>query len=123
MRTRIGGSLAALGILAVTLTGCRTSSWTEDCATDGELRRCTISVSGTAFHDLPFPVSGPVQGAVADRFRLEQAGSGTARFSAGGTDGETLTCERGQRVEVGDSRITCTEVGDTSLRFVIERDR
>lgn len=117
---------ATLAITAAALAvgACETSTWTEKCTTDSSLRSCDISVSGTKFNDLPFPLSGPVLEEAADRFRLEEATKGgTARFSAGSTEGGTYTCEAGQTVEVADSTITCTEVGDTSLKFTVKRVR
>lgn len=124
MRSRTAGSLLALGTVAVGLTACHTSSWSSSCSTDATERRCEISVSGDAFNELPFPVSGPVLDKVPDRFRLENASAGgSATFSAGGTEGGRRTCEAGRTTEVGDSTVTCTEVGDSSLRFVIVRPR
>ncbi len=80
-------------------------------------------MKGTKFHDLPFPLSGPAMDSVPDKFRLEEATGGTARFSAGGAKGGTYTCRAGQTVSVGDSTITCTEVGEASLKLTVQRPR
>lgn len=114
----VGGWYAGLALGA-----CESSGWSQQCRTDLGKRSCDISMSGTQFHELPFPVSGPM-GGVPDRFSLTEATpGGSATFSAGGTEGGTFTCEQGQTVQVADSTIECTEIGDTSLEFTITRLR
>lgn len=116
-------ALLLLGPAMMTLGACERSSWSEDCSTTPSLYSCNIAVKGTSFNDLPFPLSGPAGGKIADKFRLEEATGGTARFSAGGTKGGTFTCRTGETVTVADSTITCTEVGETSLKFTVKRPR
>lgn len=124
VRTRVPVLLLATGLTTVVLGGCQVDRWSSSCTTDTGLRRCEISVSGDGFHDLPFPVSGPVQGSVGDRFRLESASpGGSATFSAGDTEGGTFTCTQGQTVSVGDSSVLCRSVGDGSLDLTISRVR
>lgn len=89
MHTRVSVLLLATGLTTVVLSGCQVDRWSSSCTTDTGLRRCEISVAGDGFHDLPFPVSGPVQGSVGDRFRLESAspgGSATFRRRHRGRD-------------------------------------
>ncbi len=94
------------------------------CAHEPPHRSCEISVSGSKFNDLPFPVSGPILGNVPDRFRLETASAdGSATFSAGGTEGGTFSCEEGQTISIGDSSLLCRAIGDNSLDFTISRTR
>lgn len=124
VHTRTSASLVVVGLIAVALVGCQTDRWSETCSTDTELRSCEISVSGNKFNDLPFPVSGPVLGNVGDRFRLETASEqGSATFTAGGTEGETYSCEQGDTVSIGDSLLVCRAVGENSLEFTISRVR
>ena len=81
-------------------------------------------MSGNAFQDLPFPVSGPILGSVGERFRLETASDeGTATFSAGGTEWGTYSCGAGQTLLIGDSALLCRAVGENSLDFTISRPR
>ena len=81
-------------------------------------------MSGNAFQDLTFPVSGPILGSVGERFRLETASDeGTATFSAGGTEGGTYSCGAGQTLLIGDSALLCRAVGENSLDFTISRPR
>lgn len=120
MRTRVTTSLLGLGLTAAALVGCQTQTWISMCFTDATLRSCEVSVSGNAFQDLPFPVSGPILGGVGDRFRLETASvEGTATFSAGGT----YSCGAGQTLLIGDSALLCRAVGENSLDFTISRTR
>ena len=124
MRTRVTTSLLGLGLTAAALVGCQTRTWTSTCSTGTTLRSCEISVSGNAFQDLPFPVSGPILGSVGERFRLETASDeGTATFSAGGTEGGTYSCGAGQTLLIGDSALLCRAVGENSLDFTISRTR
>lgn len=124
VHTRRTAPLLAIGVITVALAGCQTDRWSETCSTDTELRSCEISVSGNSFNDLPFPVSGPVLGNVDDRFRLETASEqGSATFTAGGTEGETYSCEQGDTVSIGDSSLLCRAVGENSLEFTISRVR
>ena len=124
MRTRVSVLLLATGVTTALLGGCQVDRWSSSCTTEAGLRRCEISVAGDGFHDLPFPVSGPVQGTVGDRFRLESASQGgSATFSAGGTEGGTHSCTQGQTVTVGDSSVRCRSVGDGSLDLTISRVR
>ena len=67
VRTRVTTSLLGLGLTAAALVGYQTQTWTSTCSTDTTLRSCEISVSGNAFQDLPFPVSGPILGGVGER--------------------------------------------------------
>lgn len=98
MRTRVTTSLLGLGLTAAALVGYQTQTWTSTCSTDTTLRSCEISVSGNAFQDLPFPVSGPILGGVGERLRLETASDeGTATFSVGGTEGAPTPAKRGRR--------------------------
>ncbi|WP_163721236.1 hypothetical protein [Micrococcus sp. Alg238-R198] len=66
MRTRVTTSLLGLGLTAAALVGCQTRTWTSTCSTDTTLRSSEISVSGNAFQDLPFPVSGPILAGVGE---------------------------------------------------------
>lgn len=113
-------SLIVPVILAVLpLAACQSTSWTEQCETKGERRSCEISVSGTGSHEMPFPVSGRLS-AKPERFSLASASpDGEAVFSMGRT-GEHR-CRQGARLTVGDSEVTCLEVGDGSLRFSVTR--
>lgn len=120
---RTAAALAVIGSTVV-LGACETSSWSEKCSTDLDQRSCDIKVSGTRFHELPFPIGGPVMSSTPDRFRLEEATEGgSARFSAGSSEGGTFTCTVGQTVQAADSTITCTEIGDTRLHLTVTRVR
>lgn len=119
MRRRLLSVPAVVVLLGGSLGAC-SSSWSSSCKTDLGKRQCEISVTGTDFHDMPIPFSGPDK-SVKDKFRLVSATSGgEAVFNGGGTDGGNR-CRQGDTITVGESQVTCTEVGDDALKFTMIR--